>query len=465
MRTIGLMLAIGGLCAACGGSGASVAFDVAVEALDSAPAAGVAASFQVRVLNDDRSVATGFTGTVALTSSDPAAVFDSVLAFTAASGGVAVLDVVFRTAGPQTLVVDAGGDPASVAVNVVPAAATSFLVDVSDDQPSGKNRPMNGVATATALDAFGNVVTDFSALTDPVTLRVESGNVAVAGLGGVNADTLSSTDDFVEGTATLHGRVVLQGVASAARLVLESATGATGRSGAFSIDTMGPVPAAAALLLDVNRTGAIDQGDQLTLAFDEDLVVDGATPNDIALNDPGDDLGLGATVELGPAAHQLKITLGAGATLRPEGLASGIAVRATNAIASAATGAPVESGAPADVVPFPVQGPTFTTAGELRGVARGDFDGDGDLDLAVAAYHRDGRVLLNDGAAGFTEHMRVAVSSAQGRVASGDLDGDGDVDLVFASGNRGRIFVNDGAGTFTFARHTPLPVGIPVGNL
>ena len=73
-----------------------------------------------------------------------------------------------------------------------------------------------------------------------------------------------------------------------------------------------------------------------------------------------------------------------------------------------------------------------------------DFDGDGDLDLAVA----DDEVLLrlNDGAGGFTNAIWDEGTQVR-TIADGDLDGDGDLDLIGARTGGSpyvRVFLGDG---------------------
>ncbi|MCB0167529.1 MAG: VCBS repeat-containing protein [Anaerolineae bacterium] len=94
-------------------------------------------------------------------------------------------------------------------------------------------------------------------------------------------------------------------------------------------------------------------------------------------------------------------------------------------------------------------------------VAWGDYDGDGDLDLAVGNYGQPNRLYRNDGgsltpsAVYFTDEADWTTS-----VAWGDYDGDGDLDLMV--GNRGqpnRLYRNDGGSLTSSAVYTTTETG------
>jgi len=82
-------------------------------------------------------------------------------------------------------------------------------------------------------------------------------------------------------------------------------------------------------------------------------------------------------------------------------------------------------------------------------IVSADFDGDGDLDLAVANNNSSFvSVLLNDGQGGFAEHLPHDLYSAS-YVVAGDYNGDGIVDLTFtADGPGAYILLGYGDGTF-----------------
>lgn len=107
------------------------------------------------------------------------------------------------------------------------------------------------------------------------------------------------------------------------------------------------------------------------------------------------------------------------------------------------------------------------------GLATGDVDGDGDLDLLFAnlnvvvptAPRQPNRLLLNDGAGGFSDapagQLPVDNDPSVDAVFA-DIDLDGDLDLIIANQRqRNRLLRNDGAGTFTLDP-TALPASIRV---
>lgn len=84
-------------------------------------------------------------------------------------------------------------------------------------------------------------------------------------------------------------------------------------------------------------------------------------------------------------------------------------------------------------------------------MAMGDFDRDGNADLAVANYRGDDvSVLLGNGDGTFQEEMEYQVGEGPWSVAIGDLDGDRLLDLAVASFASSAVSVLLGNGNGTF---------------
>ena len=109
-------------------------------------------------------------------------------------------------------------------------------------------------------------------------------------------------------------------------------------------------------------------------------------------------------------------------------------------------------------------GSPFAAGSEPTSVAVGDFNGDGRPDLAVANYGSGTvTVLLGNGRGGFTAApgSPFAVGSGPMSVAVGDFNGDGKPDLAIASLGAGGVTVllGDGTGRFTAVTGSPFAVG------
>jgi hypothetical protein len=132
-----------------------------VSGLPASAAAGAQLGLRVTVQDAFGNVATGYTGTMALSSSDPAAQLSAAATFTSTDAGSRVFSAQLRTAGSRSVVAT---DPvSSIAcqglVNVVPGAAL-FAVTFPAGPDAWAGTSVS--ATVAAQDGFGNPITTFA---------------------------------------------------------------------------------------------------------------------------------------------------------------------------------------------------------------------------------------------------------------------------------------------------------------
>jgi len=83
-------------------------------------------------------------------------------------------------------------------------------------------------------------------------------------------------------------------------------------------------------------------------------------------------------------------------------------------------------------------------------IAAGDFDGDGDLDVAITSTTDFLQILTNDGQGSFTASSRVTVEERPIHVRTADFDQDGTLDLLSVNADDRTLVIAFGQGSATF---------------
>jgi hypothetical protein len=127
----------------------------------SANTAGTAQALTLTAYDVYGNVATGYTGTVHFTTTDPQAALPADYTFTAADAGARTFTVTLKTAGTQALAAtdtSASGVTGSGSIAVSPAPAAGLVVA----GPSANTAGAAQALTLTACDAYGNVATGYT---------------------------------------------------------------------------------------------------------------------------------------------------------------------------------------------------------------------------------------------------------------------------------------------------------------
>jgi hypothetical protein len=110
------------------------------------------------------------------------------------------------------------------------------------------------------------------------------------------------------------------------------------------------------------------------------------------------------------------------------------------------------------------QGAVFLTVANPGMAVKGDFNNDGNLDFAAAAWNvgAEAAIMLGNGLGTFNEApARLTVGDAAEYGAAEDFNGDGILDIVFAAvwSDQLYIYLGDGTGLFSLAVGSPLLTG------
>jgi hypothetical protein len=140
----------------------AAASKLVVSGFPSPSTAGASHTFAVTAEDAYGNVATGYTGTVDFTSSDPKAVLPADYTFSAADAGTHTFSAALKTAGTQSITAtdttNAGLTSMDGGITVSPAATSQFVIT----GPASVNPGVAFSLTLTVEDAYGNVVTGYT---------------------------------------------------------------------------------------------------------------------------------------------------------------------------------------------------------------------------------------------------------------------------------------------------------------
>lgn len=97
-----------------------------------------------------------------------------------------------------------------------------------------------------------------------------------------------------------------------------------------------------------------------------------------------------------------------------------------------------------------------TLLNAVKSMVAGDFDGDGDADVAFANW--DVGLMRGDGAGGLAAPVSLGVPFSPNSLAAGDFDQDGDLDLAALGEFWSSIDIRLNGGTGAFTAGTPVPI-------
>jgi hypothetical protein len=161
-------------------------------------------------------------------------------------------------------------------------------------------------------------------------------------------------------------------------------------------------------------------------------------------------------------------------SLNAIGFPSGLAVGDFNADGrldvAIASGSSTNLGGPGLAISLGNGDGTFTLANgspiplaqSALAVVAGDFNGDGNLDLALTVpIGNEVYILLGNGDGTFGAPTAIAVGNTPDAIVVGDFNNDGNLDLAIANmgDNTVTLLLGNGDGTFTQAAGSPYPVG------
>jgi Bacterial Ig-like domain (group 3)/FG-GAP-like repeat len=471
-----------------GGVAAKLAFN---PGMPNPSVTAVAGNASVSAEDSYGNIATGFTGTVTLSSSDSAATFSpSPYTFVAGDNGTHTFAVTFHTAGTQSLTAASTGLTSVVqsGIEVTSSVATTTFLGLSAASVTAKT-----VVTVTAIIKSGSIpvtlgtVNFYDSLAIPTLLGSaqlnSSGNAVFRYRPSIGAShTITATyvaNKFYPTSTTTQPLAVT----AAQDYTTATTIAATGTVGNYSLsstltaygfpaptgnvsfeDTSNGNAVLATATLGAATQGFIQGSNTLTASstldgiaygdFNNDGILDLAVPN---YNSATVSIFLG--VGDGTFSTATNVAVGSG----PDFIATGdfnsdgnLDLAVLNYNDSTVT--VLKGNGSGGFMPF--AGSPIALGSNPSTVAVGDFNRDGTLDLAIAGNSNQLQLFAGNGSGGFSALLAYVTSGTfLEQVGMADLVGNGDLDLVFVEGNPAQLGWALGNGNGTFGTEHDLAAG------
>jgi hypothetical protein len=402
---------------------------------------GVAAPWTISAVDSNSNAVVTFTGTVTVSSSDPAAVFTPVShTFTATDAGSYTFQIALNTAGTQSLTASATGLTSATQTGIaVSSSVVRTTLVVTPASPAGSKTPETLTATVAngSTPQYPGTVSFYDSTRLPTLIGTAQLNTS--GVAVFHTDLPVGSHPLV---ATFAGTTTAPAASSASQTYVVTGTQAFGTSGLFRV-TQFPgyltFEDVAGFFGQAKPTGQVNFIDS-----NSGSVLTSAIPTGPYYQ---------FTVETGDTRVGTTGYALAAGDLNADGVLDVVAVN------SASTDNTVTVYLGTGVGGF-TQTQVYAVGHTPTGIALADFNNDGILDIIVTnTGDNTASVLLGKGDGTFGLPLTVSTGTGPTAVVAADVDRDGNLDALVTNSGTNTVSILYGKGDGTFKSQTPLTVG------